>query len=91
MRGDMSIVGPRPLAVHHYERDLEQGNITRSLIKGGLIGLGHVMKGTPEMGQPIYEYEYIDQYMKQSFIGLLWFDLTIIWRGIKIILQGNGL
>ena len=91
MRGDMSIVGPRPLAVHHYERDLEQGNITRSLIKGGLIGLGHVMKGTPEMGQPIYEYEYIDQYLKRSSLGLLWLDLTIIWRGIKVIMQGKGL
>ena len=60
----MSIVGPRPLAVHHYERDLKQGNVARSLIKGGLIGLGHVLKGTPQIGEPIYEYEYIDQYLK---------------------------
>ena len=62
--GDMSIVGPRPLAVHHYERDLKQGNVTRALIKGGLIGLGQVLKGTPQMGEPIYEYEYIEQYLK---------------------------
>ena len=91
LRGDMSIVGPRPLAVHHYERDLQQGNVTRSVIKGGLIGLGHVLKGTPEVGKPIYEYEYIDQYLKRTSLGLLWLDLTIIWRGIKVILQGKGL
>ena len=91
LKGDMSLVGPRPLAVHHYERDLQQGNVTRLLIKGGLIGLGHIMKGTPEMGQPIYEYEYIDQYLKRTSLGLLWLDLTIIWRGIKVIMQGKGL
>ncbi|MEI6628829.1 MAG: sugar transferase, partial [Alphaproteobacteria bacterium] len=36
--GDMSIVGPRPLAIVHYERDLAQGNVTRKLLKGGLLG-----------------------------------------------------
>lgn len=89
--GDMSIVGPRPLAVHHYERDRAQGNVTRFLLKGGLLGLGHVMKGTPQMGNPIYEYEYADKYIKLSPLGLLWLDLKIIGRGVKVILQGKGL
>jgi len=91
LRGDMSIVGPRPLSVLHYERDLAQGNVTRFLIKGGLLGLGHINKGTPEMGNPKYEYEYIDKYIHLSPLGLLWFDLTIIGRGVKVILQGKGL
>jgi hypothetical protein len=79
------------LAVLHYERDRQQGNVTRFLIKGGLLGLGHVMKGTPEMGNPAYEYEYIDKYINLSPIGLLWLDLVIIGRGIKVIFQGKGL
>jgi lipopolysaccharide/colanic/teichoic acid biosynthesis glycosyltransferase len=91
LRGDMSIVGPRALAVHHYERDRQQGNVTRFLIKGGLLGLGHVMKGTPQMGNPVYEYEYIDNYLKLSSLGLLWLDLKIIGRGIKVVLKGKGL
>jgi lipopolysaccharide/colanic/teichoic acid biosynthesis glycosyltransferase len=91
LKGDMSIVGPRPLAVHHYERDREQGNVTRYLLRGGLLGLGHLMKGTPEMGNPVYEYEYVDQYIKRTPLGLLWLDLTIIWRGIKVVVQGKGL
>lgn len=90
LRGDMSIVGPRPLAVIHYERDLSQGNVTRKYLKGGLLGLGHIMKGKPEFGNPIYEYEYIDQYIKRSELGLLWLDLTIILRGILLILKGGG-
>ena len=91
LMGDMSIVGPRPLAVHHYERDRAQGNVTRLLLKGGLLGMGHVMKGTPQMGDPVYEYEYLDRYIKLSPMGLLWLDLQIIGRGILVIAQGKGL
>lgn len=90
LKGDMSIVGPRPLAVIHYERDLAQGNVTRKYLKGGLLGLGHIMKGKPEFGDPIYEYEYIDQYINQTEFGLLWFDLKIIWRGVLLIFKGGG-
>jgi lipopolysaccharide/colanic/teichoic acid biosynthesis glycosyltransferase len=88
--GDMSIVGPRPISVLHYERDKAQGNVTRSLLRGGLLGLGHINKGTSEMGNPIYEYEYIDQYMKRSSFGLLMLDLWIIWKGVIVILKGGG-
>ena len=69
--GDMSIVGPRPLSVLHYERDKAQGNVTRSLLKGGLLGLGHINKGTSEMGNSIYEYQYIDEYLNRSSFGLV--------------------
>lgn len=90
LRGDMSIVGPRPLSVIHYERDYSQGNVTRFLLRGGMLGLGHINKGTSEMGNPIYEYEYVDQYLKRSSVGLLCLDLWIIWRGIIVIFQGGG-
>lgn len=88
--GDMSIVGPRPLSVIHYERDIEQGNVTRSLLKGGLLGLGHINKGTTEMGNSVYEYEYIDEYLKRSSFGLLRLDIWIIWKGMIVILKGGG-
>ncbi len=91
LKGDMSIVGPRPLAVHHYERDLAQGNLTRFLVRGGLLGLGHIHKGTKEMGNPVYEYEYVRKYINSSALGLLFLDLKIIWKGIIVIFQGKGL
>ena len=83
-------VGSRPLSVLHYERDRAQGNVTRFLIKGGLLGLGHINKGTPEMGNPVYEYEYVDQYLKRSSFGLLMLDLWVIWRGVLVIVRGGG-
>ena len=88
--GDMSIVGPRPLSVIHYERDLAQGNVVRLLVRGGLLGLGHIYKGTSEMGNPLYEYEYVDQYINRSSFGLLCLDLWIILNGIKIIIKAEG-
>ena len=90
LKGDMSIVGPRPLSVLHYERDLAQGNVTRFLLRGGLLGLGHINKGTSEMGNPVYEYEYVDQHLKSSSVSLLCLDLWIIWKGILVIAKGGG-
>ena len=91
LKGEMSIVGPRPLAVHHYERDLEQGNVTRFLLKGGLLGLGNIKKGTPDMGNPIYEYEYVRKFIHSSSFSLLMLDLKIIWKGMLVMLKGKGL
>jgi lipopolysaccharide/colanic/teichoic acid biosynthesis glycosyltransferase len=90
LKGDMSIVGPRPLSVLHYERDRSQGNVTRFLLRGGLLGFGHINKGTSEMGNPIYEYEYVDQYLNRSSFGLLCLDLWIIWKGFLVIIKGGG-
>ena len=90
LKGDMSIVGPRPLSVLHYQRDRAQGNVTRFLLRGGLLGLGHINKGTSEMGNPIYEYEYVDRYLKCSSFGLLCLDIWIIWKGILVIIKGGG-
>lgn len=88
--GDMSIVGPRPLSVLHYKRDRSQGNVSRFLLKGGLLGLGHINKGTADMGNSLYEYQYIDEYLKRSSLGLLRLDLWIIWKGIIVVLKGGG-
>lgn len=91
LKGDMSFVGPRPLACHHYERDLAQGNVTRKIIKGGLLGLGHIHKGTLEMGSPEYEYEYIDSFINKSSLSLISLDLWIIWKGLLLVIKGKGL
>ncbi|MBI9034679.1 MAG: sugar transferase [Bacteroidales bacterium] len=91
LNGDMSLVGPRPIAVHHYERDLAQGNVPRKLIKGGLLGYGHIRKGTPEFGSPIYEYQYVDIYLRSSSIKLLLLDIKIIGKGITVMVKGKGL
>ena len=88
--GKMSFVGPRPLSEMHYQRDLDQGNITRKLLRGGILGLGHINKGTSEMGNPIYEYEYLYQNIHMSSLKLLKLDLWIIYKGFLLVLKGGG-
>ena len=88
--GDMSLVGPRPISIMHYERDLAQGNISRKILKGGLLGLGHIRKGTAEMGDPKYEYEYIDHYIKDNSWQLCQLDLEIIIKGLRLMSKGGG-
>ena len=88
--GDMSIVGPRPLSVMHYNRDRDQGNVSRLLLKGGLLGLGHINKCKSEMGNSYYEYEYIDNYLNKSSFEILMLDLWIIYKGILLIFKGGG-
>jgi lipopolysaccharide/colanic/teichoic acid biosynthesis glycosyltransferase len=90
LRGDMSLVGPRPLAVHHYKRDVAQGNVTRSLLRGGLLGYTQIQKGTPEFGKPQYDYEYAYQYLHRSPLGLLRLDLWIIVKGFIVMIKGGG-
>ncbi len=90
LKGDISIVGPRPLSVLHYKRDVAQGNIVRKILKGGLLGLGHINKGTKELGNPIFEYEYLNQYLNRSSFGLFCLDLWIIYKGIMIVIKGGG-
>jgi len=90
LKGDMSLVGPRPLSELHYQRDFQQGNVARFLLRGGMLGLGHIRKGTDDMGQPEYEYEYIEEYLNRSSFNLLALDLYVIWKGILVILRGGG-
>jgi lipopolysaccharide/colanic/teichoic acid biosynthesis glycosyltransferase len=89
--GHMSLVGPRPLCVAHYQRDLAQGNRFRSLIRGGLLGPSQALKGSQAYGTPTAEYEYIDNYIRLSGIALLWYDLKLIWRGICTVARAKGL
>lgn len=88
--GDMSFVGPRPLSKLHYDRDLSQGNITRKIVRGGLLGMGHIHKGELTFGDPIYEYEYAEVYVNGSSLSLLLLDIKIILKGIILVFKGGG-
>ena len=90
-KGEMSMVGPRPLAVHHYQRDIAQGNVHRKLLKAGLFGPAQALKGRKTYGDPSAEYQYVENYIHLSEIGLLMHDIKLVLRGMVVVIQGKGL
>ena len=68
LKGEMSFVGPRPLLVIIMKRTLIKVTYPEGF-RGGLLGLGHIHKGTENMGTPDYEYEYIDSYINKSSLS----------------------
>lgn len=84
VRGDMSIVGPRPLLMRYLERySPEQAR--RHDVKPGLTGLAQV-SGRNTVGWPDrlrLDIEYVDHH---SIVG----DLRLIWRTILPVITRHG-
>lgn len=91
LKGDISLVGPRPLAWNDYLKDIERGNITRKILKAGIFSQTHVHKGTHNWGNIDLEYGYVEKYMKLPQLSLIWLDITIMARGLRMILEAKGL
>ncbi len=91
LRGEMSLVGPRALAWHHYQVGLQQGHVVRRLMTAGLFSETHVRKSTPEFPDATYEYDYAEKCARLPALGLLKCDLLTIARGFGMVSEGRGL
>ncbi len=84
LRGDMSLVGPRPLPIRDYER-LDDLHRKRYLVLPGLTGLWQV-SGRSELS--FDELVRLDFYYIETWS--IWLDLTIIARTIPVVLGRRG-
>jgi exopolysaccharide biosynthesis polyprenyl glycosylphosphotransferase len=86
LRGEMSLVGPRPLPVDEVKRFDDLSHRRRLSVKPGLTCLWQV-SGRNDVSNfrdwVRLDLEYIDNWS-------LWLDLKIMWRTIPIVLIGNG-
>lgn len=87
LKGDMSVVGPRPEREAYYER-FEQyvhGFSERLKVKPGLTGLAQVRGGYYLMPQEkiVYDVEYIKT---RSF----WLDLHIVFETVAVVFKREG-
>jgi len=89
--GQMSLVGPRPLADHHYRRDILQGNIHRKFLRAGLFGPSQALKGTPRYGHQEDEYKYLDAVSTMTPLRLICYDIKLISFCMLRVAQGKGL
>ena len=84
LRGDMSLVGPRPLPLRDVERIDLRAHRRRLSVRPGLTCLWQVQSRLPEFDEWIKtDLEYIDNWS----LGL---DLRILLRTIPAVLSGRG-
>lgn len=86
LRGEMSVVGPRPLPVDEVKRFDDMAHRRRLSVRPGMTCLWQV-SGRNEVKDfkdwVRLDLEYIDNWS-------LWLDLKILWRTVPIVLAGTG-
>lgn len=83
LRGEMSLVGPRPEQLHLLER-YQVWQRHRFAVKPGLTGWWQV-NGRK---QPMHDHIDEDIYYVEHYS--LWLDLVILWRTVRAVLSGDG-
>ncbi len=85
VRGDMSLVGPRPLPHYHLSRFEPQTQHVRRRVRPGITGLWQV---SGRSSIPLAEQQRHDIYYVRNWS--LWLDLYILGRTVLVVLSGKG-
>jgi lipopolysaccharide/colanic/teichoic acid biosynthesis glycosyltransferase len=92
LRGDMSLVGPRPWPRSMVENQVAQGLDYRNEVVAGWTGAAQVQKGITEpAGFSQLDLEYVEACRTSSGPALVRRDLGILWRTLKVLARGEGL
>ena len=85
LKGDMSLVGPRPMAVRDYEGFNEDWQRRRFSVRPGITCLWQVLgrNSVPFEKWMELDLQYIDRWS-------LWLDFQILVRTIPAVLKGSG-
>jgi len=84
LRGDMSLVGPRPLPLRDYDR-LEGWHRKRYLVLPGVTGLWQI-SGRSSLG--FDDLVRLDFYYLENWS--IWLDITVLVKTIPAVLRGTG-
>jgi lipopolysaccharide/colanic/teichoic acid biosynthesis glycosyltransferase len=91
VRGDMSLVGPRPWPPAMVEDQIKAGQGYRNLIQAGWTGPAQITKGDDSVSYADLDLAYVEACRTLSPGRLVRYDLRILARTVTVILRGQGL
>ena len=90
LRGDISLVGPRPWPPEMVERQVAEGLTYRNQVRAGLTGPAQVTKGSGVRFADL-DLGYVEKLRTLSGLSLVRYDLRILWATVRVIVRGEGL
>jgi lipopolysaccharide/colanic/teichoic acid biosynthesis glycosyltransferase len=92
LRGQMSLVGPRPWPVEMAERQAREGLDYRYRITAGWTGPAQVSKGSPDtVSYAALDLEYVEACRTWGSRRLLRLDLGLLVETVRVLARGEGL
>ena len=92
LKGDMSLVGPRPWPIPLVKQQLHRGIVYRNLILAGWTGPSQLQKGNPTPEDSLkLDLEYLNRCRTWSNWRLWKYDMKVLSQTIKLIMRGEGL
>lgn len=91
VRGDMSLVGPRPWPPELVERQVAKGYDYRLHVPAGWTGPAQVSKGGDPVRYADFDLEYVDRCARSTSWGIVRYDLRILRETVRTMLRGEGL
>lgn len=92
VKGDMSLVGPRPWPPSLADTQVAEGLTYRNEVTAGWTGPAQVQKDLTESAHYAeLDLTYVDACRTWSGARLVRYDLGILWQTVKLIVRGEGL
>lgn len=91
LRGDMTLVGPRPTNLKNSENFKKSGDYTREIMVCGLTGPFQSQKGYGARPQSDLDKEYVDFVATNPGWRVVFEDFKIILQTIRVVLEAKGI
>lgn len=93
LRGDMSLVGPRPYFEADWSREKRLDIPARRLLPAGLVGPYQAVKGSITGLDAVNALDraYLDHLTKATMASVLREDFALMARSVKTVLEARGL